>query len=78
MKGKAISVVLPFLMSGLFIMPVLKAKELTHVNDRFQNERNEAIGHYRQALNKVFYLQSKNFHHLRYRPGFILFNSTFL
>ncbi len=29
---------------------VLKAKELTYVNDRFQNERNAEVEHYRQAL----------------------------
>ena len=31
---------------------VLKAKEFTFVNDWFQNERNEEIGHYRQTLNR--------------------------
>jgi len=29
---------------------VLKVKEFTKVNDCFQHERNEAIGHYRQTL----------------------------
>ncbi len=29
---------------------VLKAKGLIYVNDRFQNERNAEVGHYRQAL----------------------------
>ena len=29
---------------------VLKVKEFTYVNDWFQNERNEEIGHYRQTL----------------------------
>ena len=30
---------------------VLKTKEFTIVNDCFQNENNEKIGHYRQTLN---------------------------
>ena len=29
---------------------ILKTKELTHVNDCFEYERNEVIGHYRQTL----------------------------
>ncbi len=29
---------------------ILKTKELTFVNDWFQNERNAEAGHYRQAL----------------------------
>ncbi len=33
---------------------VLKAKELTHVNDWSRNKRNEAIGHYRQTLIGLF------------------------
>ena len=38
---------------------VLKAKELTHVNDWFQNERNAEVGHYRQALFIIFNLSNK-------------------
>jgi len=32
---------------------VLKTKEFTVVNDCFQNEYNEKIGHYGQTLNRV-------------------------
>jgi len=33
---------------------VLKTKEFTIVNDCFQNEHNEKIGHYRQTLINIF------------------------
>ncbi len=33
---------------------ILKIKELTFVNDCFEYERNEVIGHYRQTLIKHF------------------------
>jgi len=36
---------------------VLKTKEFTIVNDCFQNEHNEKIGHYRQTLNS--YIKTK-------------------
>lgn len=32
---------------------VLRSGELTVVNDCFQYERNEEIGHYRQTINKT-------------------------
>ncbi len=41
---------------------VLKAKELTYVNDRSQNERNAEVGHYRQALNKHLIINSFFYH----------------
>jgi len=39
---------------------VLKTKEFTVVNDCFQNEHNEKIGHYRQTLNNEILIIKHN------------------
>ena len=40
----------PCLLTGYEAYEVLKTKEFTVVNDCFQNEYNEKIGHYGQTL----------------------------
>ncbi len=41
-------------------LPLLKIREFTVVNDRFQKWRNEEVGHYRQTLINDNYATSKN------------------